>query len=54
MPASRFTKKANTPAKRRQWQHVYTSVKAAGGSAGRAVREANSVLANQPRKRRRK
>jgi hypothetical protein len=53
MPASRFTKKANTPAKRRQWQHVYAGVKSAGGSAGRAVREANGVLANRLRKRRR-
>jgi hypothetical protein len=44
MPAERFTKKANTPKRKRQWEHVYQSVKKRGGSAGSAVRQANAVL----------
>ncbi len=43
MPAQRFTKKANTPRRRHQWMHVYQSVKARGGSAASAVRQANGV-----------
>ena len=48
MPAQKFTKKANTPAKRRQWQHVEDSALAAGKSPGRAVREANAVVRDTP------
>ena len=44
MPAGKFTKKANTPKKGRQWQHVYDSVKAKGGSSGDAVIAANKAL----------
>jgi hypothetical protein len=44
MPAEKFTKRANTPKKRRQWQHVYNRVKAKGGSSGDAVIEANKAL----------
>jgi hypothetical protein len=44
MPAERFTKKANTPKKKRQWQHVYDSAKRRGASPGKAVREANGVV----------
>ena len=44
MPASRFTKKANTPKKRRQWEHVYDSAKKSGASPGKAIREANGVV----------
>ena len=43
-PADKFTKKANTAAKKRQWEHVYSSVKGRGGSAGSAVRQANSAV----------
>ena len=44
MPASKFTKKATTPKLRRQWDHVYGSVKGKGGSAGSAVRQANAAV----------
>jgi hypothetical protein len=44
MPAERFTKKANTPTKKRQWDHVYRSAKQRGASPGSAVRQANSVV----------
>lgn len=52
MPAERFTKKANTPKKRRQWQHVEDSMLARGASRGTAVRSANGVLKKRGRKRR--
>jgi hypothetical protein len=44
MPAERFTKKANTPKKKRQWEHVYASVKKRGASPGSAVRQANASV----------
>ena len=44
MPAERFTKKANTPKRKRQWEHVYTSVKKRGGSPGSAIRQANAAV----------
>lgn len=49
MPASRFTKRATTPKLKRQWTHVYDSVKAKGGSPGQAVRQANSVVKKSSR-----
>lgn len=45
MPAERFTKKANTPSKKRQWRHVEDSALARGASAGSAIRQANAVVA---------
>lgn len=53
MPAQRFTKKANTPAKRRQWKHVEDSAKARGLSPGASVREANAAVRDHPSKKRR-
>ena len=50
MPASRFTKKANTPAKRRQWADVERNAKERGLPAGAAVREANAVVRDHPAK----
>jgi hypothetical protein len=44
MPAEKFTKKANTPKKSRQWQHVYESEKARGVSKGEAIKRASGVL----------
>jgi hypothetical protein len=44
MPAEAFTRKANTPKKRRMWQHVYDSAKSRGGDPGSAVRQANAVV----------
>jgi hypothetical protein len=44
MPASKFTKKATTPAKKRQWEHVYSSTKSKGASPGSAIRQANAAV----------
>lgn len=44
MPAGKFTKKANTPKKRRQWDHVYHSMLASGKSEGAAIRAANASV----------
>jgi hypothetical protein len=44
MPAEKFTKKADTPKKRRQWEHVYASAKKRGAPAGSAVRQANATV----------
>lgn len=44
MPAERFTTKANTPKKKRQWDHVYQSAKSRGGSPGSAIRQANAAV----------
>ena len=51
MPAERFTKKATTPKRKRQWEHVYESAKRRGASAGSAVRQANGALKKGARKR---
>lgn len=50
MPAGKFTKKANTPKKKRQWQHVYDSAKARGSNGGSAVRQANAAVRGSRRK----
>jgi hypothetical protein len=44
IPAERFTKAANTPKKKRMWEHTYSSAKKRGASPGSAVRQANSVV----------
>lgn len=44
MPAERFTKKATTPTKKRQWEHVYESAKKRGASPGSAIRQANASV----------
>ena len=44
MPSDRFTKKATTPAKKRQWEHVYSSAKSKGSSPGSAIRQANASV----------
>jgi len=41
----RHTHKANTPKKKRQWSDVANKVLATTGDEGRAVREANAVVA---------
>lgn len=43
--ATRFTKKANTPAKKRQWSHVANSALSSGDSEGSAIRQANAAVA---------
>jgi len=49
MPAERFTKKADTPKKKRQWDHVYESAKKRGAPAGSAVRQANASVKRSKR-----
>jgi hypothetical protein len=44
MPAEKFTKKADTPKKKRQWSHVYASTKKSGASPGSAIRQANAAV----------
>jgi hypothetical protein len=44
MPAERFTKKANTPRRKRMWDHVYGSALGAGRSEASAIREANAKV----------
>ena len=44
MPADRFTKKATTPKRKRQWEHVYQSAKARGAAPGSAIRQANASV----------
>ncbi len=50
MPAERFTKKATTPKKKRQWDHVYASAKSRGASPGSAIRQANAAVKKKGRK----
>ena len=54
MPAERFTKKANTPKKKRQWRHVEESALSRGASRGAAVRMANAAVKKSSKKRWRK
>lgn len=42
--ASRKTKAADTPKKKRQWAHVADDVLARTGDEGRAIREANAAV----------
>jgi hypothetical protein len=50
MPAERFTKAANTPKKKRQWEHVYASAKRRGASPGSAIRQANATVRKTKKK----
>ena len=49
MPVSR---KANTPARKRQWHDVERSAKARGASPKVAAMEANAVVRDHPAKKR--
>lgn len=42
--ASRHSKSANTPKKRRQWAHVANDALAGGASEGSAIRQANAAV----------
>ena len=53
MPARVHTKKANTPKKSRQWEHIRASAEARGASEGQAIRMASGVLKKQARRSRR-
>lgn len=46
---ARHTKKAKSPTAKRQWADVANSVLKKTGDEGRAVREANGVVANRRR-----
>lgn len=48
--AKRFTKKANTPKKKRQFSHVANSILERTGDEGRAIRGANAAVAGKRRK----
>jgi len=51
MPARKFTKKANTPKKKRQWEHVYRSQKRRGKSKKVAIMSANAAVKKKRKKR---
>jgi hypothetical protein len=51
MPASKHTRKANTPKKARQWEHIRASAEARGDPPGVAIRKASGVLKRQGRRR---
>lgn len=50
MPASKHTRKANTPKKARQWQHIRDSAEARGIPTGQAIAMASGVLKRQAKK----
>lgn len=50
--ASHSTRKADTPAKRRQWAHVANSALDRTGDDGLAKRLANAVIKNHPSRKR--
>jgi len=52
--AKRFTKKARTPKKKRQWKHVTDSALKRGASEGSAIRQANAAVAWTAKHRKRK
>jgi len=45
MPAEEFTKKADTPKKKHQWEAVYNGAKKAGKSPASAIKIANAAVA---------
>lgn len=48
--AKRHTKKADTPKKQRQWADVADSALSRGATEGSAIRQANSVMAKEAKK----
>lgn len=48
MPAQKFTKKANTAAKKRQWSHIEHNMLARGVSKKSAIMAANAALRDHP------
>lgn len=49
-PADRFTKKADTPEKKRQWSDVYNSSLNSGKSEKVAIMSANAAVRDHPAK----
>lgn len=52
--ATRFTKKARTPKKKRQFSHVANSMLERGYTEGRAIRAANAAVGRKNSRRRRR
>jgi hypothetical protein len=52
MPASKHIRKADTPKRRRQWQHIREFAEERGLPPGRAIAMASGVLKRQAGKRR--
>lgn len=52
MPASKHTKKANTPKLKRMWEHVRESAQARGDPPGTAIAKASGVVKKQARNKR--
>lgn len=50
--AKRHTKKADTPKKQRQWADAADSALSRGATEGSAIRQANSVIAKETKKKR--
>lgn len=50
MPASKHTKKADTPKRSRQWEHVKESAESRGASEGSAIRQANAAVKKSSKK----
>lgn len=48
--ATKHTKKANTPKKRRMWKDIANKVLKSSGDEGRAIREANSVVGRRKKR----
>lgn len=46
--AKRHTRKADTPAKARQWAHVANSALDRGAAEGSAIQQANGVVRDHP------
>ena len=53
MPADAFTRKANTPKRKRQWGHVRSSMLKRGASKKSAIMAANAAMKRSHRKARR-
>jgi uncharacterized protein YdaT len=49
---ARHTKKANTPAKKKQWADIANKVRNESGDEGKAVRIANAAVKKHPSKKR--
>jgi hypothetical protein len=54
MPATKHTRKADTPKRKRQWEHIRESAEERGLPPGRAIAMASGVLKRQAGKKRAK
>jgi hypothetical protein len=51
MPASEHTKKADSPKKERQWEHVAASARNKGASRPSQIKQANAAVAKNTSRR---